>query len=462
MHSQFLIPSFSNLEIKYFEKVYYTNREIIGLQSNYVLNNPSLSTIILPSIKGPIDELINYLYGQESIKIDENNAFFYELMSTFLEFRDKQIYNSTRNFLPNHPTLNMVDLFFKSTKETNFSDNNVYTPYIDRIKDYFKYNDDAYISYYAVNLALNKSINLDLPSAEKILKCLLKDFQTTEYQDEKYNEIEKTIVAFIEKYPAAQLLRTILLTPFFNIGKITMFKDLVSQFTEETYPNESNEGYFESHKGDDDNKDNFSIQINSDSIEEPFDFKIVEKVNPTFIISFHTFSFDIQSYSLKIDSSFPFPINWSVYASSDRVNYEEIHHVENCGLFLDNDEMINFKVTNHVRFARSLKFVLFRSSKEHDDDNDNDSLIANDNLNTLAISKFDIYGTFHNSFSYENKNCKLLNDRRSRAIELLLDLARRTEHRSSDTDGDELSGISFLQMLRALDLSTDDSETNTD
>ena len=63
MNNLFSSPAYFNLEFKYFDKSYYANREIIQTQSSYVYNNSGLQIITLPSIKGPINELLNYLLG---------------------------------------------------------------------------------------------------------------------------------------------------------------------------------------------------------------------------------------------------------------------------------------------------------------------------------------------------------------------------------------------------------------
>lgn len=67
------VPTFSDLKFIYFGKAYYVNREIVQLQSN-LISDP-VNIITLPSIEGPINDLISYFYGKH-IKISKTDAFF--------------------------------------------------------------------------------------------------------------------------------------------------------------------------------------------------------------------------------------------------------------------------------------------------------------------------------------------------------------------------------------------------
>lgn len=69
------IPTFSDLKFIYFGKAYYVNREIVQLQSNLISENDPVNIITLPSIEGPINDLISYFYGKH-IKISKTDAFF--------------------------------------------------------------------------------------------------------------------------------------------------------------------------------------------------------------------------------------------------------------------------------------------------------------------------------------------------------------------------------------------------
>ena len=101
MNSAFLFssPTFSNLEFKYFGKSYYANREIVQLQSDLIMENQELKVIILPSIKGQIKELFNYLY-RLSVQITQS-YFIY----SFCKFK------AAKKLLANTPTLEIFILF---------------------------------------------------------------------------------------------------------------------------------------------------------------------------------------------------------------------------------------------------------------------------------------------------------------------------------------------------------------
>ena len=392
MNSAFLFssPTFSNLEFKYFGKSYYANREIVQLQSDLIIENQELKVIILPSIKGQIKELLNYLCGN-SVPITRSNAFFFDIMSSFMKFKDEKVQKAVKKLLPNIPTLEMVFQFFQSQKDISFDFNSErYKPYLKILKKYFMNYQDAYISYLSVNYILQNNFSLDLPSTKKILHCLLSVLKTAEYQSYKYNEIEKTILEFVNQYPITDLYEILLLCPFFDIKKVTKFREILSKPPKiSKYPDESGKGFFQSHLDDDDFE--YSIQTSSHNFSRTTEncFNIKDDSNPSFIIKFENFKFNIISYCFKAFKNSHFPIRWSLYASKDFENYILIHHCENKLKFDGNEcKVFNFKVDKFVDFAQSVKFVLFESFK-----------IDENEKKSLEIDNFDIFGSLHHSFS---------------------------------------------------------------
>lgn len=79
--------------------------------------------------------------------------------------------------------------------------------------------------------------------------------------------------------------------------------------------------------------------------------------------------------SFKILKECPHPISWSLYASKDFKNYVLIHHCENGIEFNESNEnkVFNFKVEKIVTYAKSVKFVLIKSSKKESNSNENEN-----------------------------------------------------------------------------------------
>lgn len=175
--SLFSFPVFANLEFKHFGKSYYLNREIVQVQSEFISSNPSIKTVLLPSIKGEIKELINYLYGS-SVRITRSNAFFFDIMSFFLQIKDENLQKTVDLFLPKIPTLEMVFQYFKCQEEISIDINSVkYRPYFKFLNKYLTNYENSYISYLSVNFILQNYISLNLSSSKTILKCLLQDLK---------------------------------------------------------------------------------------------------------------------------------------------------------------------------------------------------------------------------------------------------------------------------------------------
>lgn len=386
--SVFYEPTFANLEFKYFGKSYYVNRTIIEFQSNLISKNPSLNFLILPSIKGQINELIAYLYGQ-NVNINRKNAFFFDIMSSFLEFKDEKIQTAARQFLPVAPTPEMISEFFISQKEITFSTLNCvkYKFFFIFLNEFFSNDQNAFIPYFSVNYLLEEGYALRPQTQNKILDCLLNELQTIEPENERYKEIERTIINFIEKFQRYQLFERILKCPFFDISKISVFKNFLSQISQcEKYPDESGRGFFESVKGKSDSPTFFCEKL-SDTV--PLNERSIMKM--TFSYFFNDFTFEIDGYSLKLDENKD-PLNLSLLVSSDNKDFIEIHSAEEVRITGD---VTKFKVNKTVNFVRSLKLVMIQPFNQ-------------ESPPKLDEAQFDIFGTYHKSAEIFTKPQHLL------------------------------------------------------
>lgn len=116
-------------------------------------------------------------------------------------------------------------------------------------------------------------------------------FKNIEYQSVRYNEIEKTIIELIKRYPSRELYEILLFCPYFNISKVTKFKEILSQPpNDEKYPFEPGKGYFQTYLND----DNFNVTIQTSSINQSSTtncFRIQDENEPFFIYKFNDFQF---------------------------------------------------------------------------------------------------------------------------------------------------------------------------
>ncbi|KAK8865198.1 hypothetical protein M9Y10_010734 [Tritrichomonas musculus] len=249
-------------------------------------------------------------------------------MSIYLKRKEDNILKAAKQFITINPTTDEVSKFFQCQKSIDHDfDLSKFSIYFNNVNKYLQSSENSYISYFSVNYIIKEKVSIDLDSAISIIKSLLFELKTVDIESDKYGQIETTINSFISKYPSYELLQTLLSCPYFDISKVDKFKEILSNSPSQV--NFTDSGYFSTHESD---SKEYNVDSNSIVNEGPNRFLIEDKLKPSFTINFHSFSFDIESYSFNCLDRNKYPVSWSLLASSDMKNYIEIHNCNKSGI----------------------------------------------------------------------------------------------------------------------------------